>query len=175
MRQDNDLPFLNFRVFHSEFEFCMLVIKDSPRACVRYRSDGTVSKRLRGADAKARFENEIRVLRYLESRSCDFVPKLIRYNTESVEIIMTNCGAAVQHLRAEKLDELFSSLESYGVRHEDPALRNITYRASDGRFCVIDFELAAIIDDTPGVGLSVPELDKRFDELEQIIASELEQ
>jgi hypothetical protein len=28
------------------------------------------------------------------------------------------------------------------VRHEDRELRNITYRISDGRFCVIDFEFA---------------------------------
>ena len=84
-------------------------------------ADGTVSKRLRGADAKKRFENEIRVLRYLESRSCDFVPRLIRFNSDSLELRMSHCGAAVQRIRPEKLDELFSSLESFGVRHDDRA------------------------------------------------------
>jgi hypothetical protein len=42
---------------------------------------------------------------------------------------------------------LFAELEQYGVRHEDPFLRNITYRVSDGRFCIIDFEFATLLDD----------------------------
>jgi serine/threonine protein phosphatase PrpC len=45
----------------------------------------------------------------------------------------------------QRMHEIFAELESYGVRHDDPFLRNITYRASDGRFCVIDFEFAEII------------------------------
>jgi PPM family protein phosphatase len=152
----------------------MLVAKDSPRAYVRFRSDGTVSKRLRGADARARFENEIQVLRFLEARRCDFVPRLICSDTESLEIIMSHCGAVVQHMRAEKLAELFASLESFGVRHEDRALRNVTYRASDGRFCVIDFELAAILDESDVNGDELRSLEQRLTELEQVIAAELE-
>jgi hypothetical protein len=36
--------------------------------------------------------------------------------------------------------QLFDDLErEYGVRHDDPFDRNVTYRASDGRFCLIDF------------------------------------
>jgi len=31
------------------------------------------------------------------------------------------------------------------VRHDDPDMRNVTYRAADGRFCVIDFEFATIL------------------------------
>ena len=42
-------------------------------------------------------------------------------------------------------DALFAELETYGVRHEDRDMRNVTYRQSDGRFCVIDFELATIL------------------------------
>jgi PPM family protein phosphatase len=41
--------------------------------------------------------------------------------------------------------ELFAEVEQYGVRHDDPDPRNITYRQTDGRFCVIDFELATIL------------------------------
>ena len=41
--------------------------------------------------------------------------------------------------------ELFAELELYGVRHDDPDMRNVTYRQSDGRFCVVDFELATIL------------------------------
>jgi hypothetical protein len=40
---------------------------------------------------------------------------------------------------------LFAELETYGVRHDDPDLRNVTYRQSDGRFCVIDFEFASLL------------------------------
>jgi hypothetical protein len=31
------------------------------------------------------------------------------------------------------------------VRHDDPDVRNVTYRFSDGRFCVIDFEFATLL------------------------------
>ena len=32
------------------------------------------------------------------------------------------------------------------MRHEDAALRNITYNERSGRFCVIDFEFATILE-----------------------------
>ena len=48
-----------------------------------------------------------------------------------------------QKMRKQKIDRLFAELErDYGVRHDDPFEKNITYRQSDGRFCIIDFELA---------------------------------
>jgi serine/threonine protein phosphatase PrpC len=50
----------------------------------------------------------------------------------------------------ERIRELFAELEKYGVRHDDPYLRNITYRATDGQFCIIDFEFATILDEDPG-------------------------
>jgi len=31
------------------------------------------------------------------------------------------------------------------VRHEDAEVRNITYRQTDGRLCVIDFEFSTIL------------------------------
>jgi protein phosphatase len=40
---------------------------------------------------------------------------------------------------------LFAELEKFGVRHDDPDVRNVTYRQSDGRFCVIDFEFATLL------------------------------
>jgi tRNA A-37 threonylcarbamoyl transferase component Bud32 len=40
---------------------------------------------------------------------------------------------------------LFAELEKFGVRHDDPDMRNVTYRFSDGRFCLIDFEFATIL------------------------------
>ena len=47
----------------------------------------------------------------------------------------------------ERTRELFAELEGFGVRHDDPDVRNVTYRQSDGRFCVIDFEFATILPD----------------------------
>ena len=55
----------------------------------------------------------------------------------------------VEHLGEDRQKELFAELERYGVRQEDPYLRNITYRVADGRFCIIDFEFATLLDD-PG-------------------------
>ena len=57
----------------------------------------------------------------------------------------TNCGSRVVHLDEERRRELFAELETFGVRHDDPDMRNVTYRQTDGRFCVVDFELATIL------------------------------
>jgi hypothetical protein len=46
------------------------------------------------------------------------------------------------------MQALYASLLPYGVRHDDPFLRNVTYRTSDGQFCLIDFEFATILDDS---------------------------
>ncbi|MFO0940377.1 MAG: protein phosphatase 2C domain-containing protein [Pirellulales bacterium] len=119
--------------------------KNTQRALVRIGFDGTVHKLFRGPEADTRFANEARVLKYLEQRKCPFVPRLLSANTETLEIVTTNCGARVQHLTDAKVTEIFGELEKYGVRHDDPFLRNVTYRAHDGRFCVIDFEFAEII------------------------------
>ena len=149
----------------------MLNIKDSPRARVRFRSGWTVSKQFRGSNARERFENEIRVLRFLESKLCHFVPRLIHADPNLLEIDITHCGAAIQHLSPRKLEEIFSSFESYGVQHGDPAIRNVTYRASDGSFCVIDFELASIIDESKAPSQLFHRIDKQFDDLEQILTT----
>ena len=119
--------------------------KNTQRALVRIGYDGTVHKQFRGPEAQARFNNEVRVLRYLELRKCPFVPRLLEANTDELKIVTTNCGSRVEHLTDEKVKELFDSLEQFGVRHDDPFQRNITYRAQDGRFCIIDFEFAEII------------------------------
>lgn len=119
--------------------------KNTQRALVRIGYDGTVHKQFRGPESSSRFENEVRVLKYLESRKCSFVPRLLDADETELIIVTTNCGARVQHLPDEKVKELFAELEQFGVRHDDPFLRNITYRASDGRFCIIDFEFAEII------------------------------
>jgi hypothetical protein len=58
--------------------FCdMLKVKDTLRATVNLTFDGRVIKAYHGPDAQTRFENEVRVLRHLEARGCNFVPKLL--------------------------------------------------------------------------------------------------
>jgi len=123
----------------------MLQVKDTLRARVRVSFDGRVEKTYRGPNAKERFENEVRVLRYLEERGCNFVPRLLEADPEKLRIMTTHCGTRVEHLDEARAKELFAELETYGVRHDDPDIRNVTYRQADGRFCIIDFELATIL------------------------------
>jgi tRNA A-37 threonylcarbamoyl transferase component Bud32 len=125
----------------------MLKVKDTLRATVNLTFDGRVIKTYHGPDAPKRFANEVRVLRHLESRGCDFVPKLLEADAEKLRIVTSSCGTRVEHLDEQRLRELFAELESYGVRHEDPDIRNVTYRQRDGRFCIIDFEFASILPD----------------------------
>jgi tRNA A-37 threonylcarbamoyl transferase component Bud32 len=123
-------------------------VKDTLRSTVRLSYDGRVFKAFHGPDAQQRFDNEVRVLRHLEAKGCIFVPKLLEADPKELSIVTTNCGNRVERLDAARQTELFGELEQYGVRHDDAELRNVTYRQSDGRFCLIDFELATIL---PGV------------------------
>lgn len=125
-------------------------MKDTARALVRIGYDGRVHKTFRGHLARERFEHEVRVLRYLEERRCDFVPRLLEVAPDALKIITTNCGQRIDQINAERLCELFAELEQFGVRHEDQDMRNITYRRNDGRFCIIDFEFATILDGGDG-------------------------
>lgn len=121
-------------------------IKDTARALVRIGYDGRVHKTFRGPKAEERFANEVRVLRALEERGCGFVPRLLSVEPSLLKIVTTNCGSRVEHLNEERRLELFAELERFGVRHDDPDMRNVTYRVSDGRFCVVDFEFATLAD-----------------------------
>ena len=125
-------------------------MKDTARASVRIGFDGRVHKIFRGHLARERFEHEVRVLRYLEARGCNFVPQLLESEAAALKIVTTNCGGRVDQLNPDRQKALFAELEQFGVRHEDRELRNITYRVADGRFCVIDFEFATILDDGTG-------------------------
>ena len=126
-------------------------VKDTGRAIVRIGYDGRVHKTFRGPKARERFETEVRVLRYLEEVGCDFVPRLLDSDPEALMIVTTNCGSRVERLNEERMKELYDELETYGVRHEDAFLRNVTYRQQDGRFCLIDFEFATILSEESSV------------------------
>ena len=123
----------------------MLQVKDTLRATVRMSFDGRVFKTYHGPDAPTRFAQEVKILRYLESRGCTFVPRLLEADSEKLRIVTTNCGTRVEHLDEERRKSLFAELEAFGVRHDDPDIRNVTYRQKDGRFCIIDFEFATLL------------------------------
>jgi PPM family protein phosphatase len=117
------------------------------RAHVRMSYEGLVYKTFRGPNAAGRFENEVKVLKYLQDRGCLFIPPLVSYDPRKLQIVMRSCGNRVDHLDKERAERLFTELEAYGVRHDDQDVRNVTYRQSDGRFCIIDFEFATILDE----------------------------
>jgi Ser/Thr protein kinase RdoA (MazF antagonist) len=121
-------------------------IKDTLRATVRIGYDGKVHKTFRGPKAEERFATETAVLRYLEARECPFVPRLLEAYPEELKIVTSSCGTRVERMDDERLAEIFAELEAFGVRHDDAELRNVTYRQSDGRFCLIDFEFATILE-----------------------------
>lgn len=128
-------------------------VKDTQRATVRVSYEGKVYKTFRGPKAEERFANEVKILRYLKKRGCPFVPTLIEEDRDKLQIVTTSCGARVEHLDEARAKELFAELEEYGVRHGDADVRNVTYRGTDGRFCLIDFEFATILEGAEAGGL----------------------
>jgi tRNA A-37 threonylcarbamoyl transferase component Bud32 len=139
-------------------------IKDTKQATVRIGFDGKVHKRYHGPMAAERFRNEVRILRYLDKQGCRFVPRLLEVDEPRLTIITTNCGAIVDQISEEKLQQLFQALEQYGVRHEDPFPRNVTYDAREGRFCLIDFEFATILATGEGLRLAEVETQHKADQ-----------
>ena len=124
----------------------MKIAKDGIRSIVRVGFDGRVFKTFRGTDADKRFANECRVLKVLEERGCDYVPQLLDSDDTTLTITTTNCGAPVQSISTSKCEAIFQELkDQFGVVHDDPFDRNITYCQHKGRFCVIDFELATVL------------------------------
>ncbi len=121
-------------------------VKNTRRSKVRLSYDGKVFKEFKGCQAEERFNNEVLVLKYLEEKGCPFVPRIIYTDQSKLLIVTTNCGKLVEHISDRKKEALFAELEGFGVRHEDAYARNITYRVTDGRFCIIDFEFATVLD-----------------------------
>ncbi len=136
----------------------MLKVKDTLRSTVHLTFDGRVVKVYHGPGAAERFANEVMILRHLEERGCRFVPRLLEAEEAQLKIVTSNCGSRVEHLDESRIRELFAELEAYGVRHDDPDVRNVTYRNSDGRFCLIDFEFATILPPPPDATPAEPEV-----------------
>ncbi|MCC5789218.1 MAG: serine/threonine protein kinase [Opitutales bacterium] len=137
--------------------------KDTRQATVHIGYDGRVHKTYNGHKAQERFDNELRVLRYLETQNCPFVPKVLETDEDKLYLVTTNCGAIVEKISEDKLRKLFAELEQYGVRHEDPFQRNVTYSPQLGRFCLIDFEFATIL--ATGEGLTLNDVKRDSHEL----------
>ena len=123
----------------------MLKVKDTLRATVHLTFDGRVFKTYHGPNAQTRFDNEVRILKHLEERKCPFVPRLLETHPDELRIVTTNCGSRVEQLDEKRTKEIFGELEKFGVRHDDPDIRNVTYRFADGRFCLIDFEFGTLL------------------------------
>ena len=128
--------------------------KNTARAVVHIGYDGRVHKTFKGPQAAERFDNEVRVLEYLRRHRCPFVPRVLQQDASQLYLVTSNCGARVDHISEQKANKLFAELEQYGVRHEDAEVRNITYDSREGRFCLIDFEFATILE--PGYPPSPP-------------------
>jgi hypothetical protein len=120
--------------------------KNTARAVVNIGYDGRVHKYFKGPQARERYENEKRVLEFLERGACPFVPRLLDSNDSKLYLVTSNAGKRVEHISKAKCSKLFAKLETYGVRHEDAELRNITYDENAGNFCLIDFEFATILE-----------------------------
>jgi len=150
----------------------MQEIKDTQRAKVRIGYDGQVHKTYRGPMARERFENETRVLRYLKEKGCEYVPQLLESDEEELKIVTSNCGARADSVTDAKATMLYAELEkAFGVKHDDPFARNITYSARLGRFCIIDFEFA-VINET-GEGLTIKEAEAYAEKCRNQQAKEL--
>jgi serine/threonine protein phosphatase PrpC len=130
----------------------MKELKDGIRSKVHIDFRGHVHKQFRGTDAEKRFATEVAVLKALEDRGAPNVPRLLRYDPETVTLVTTNCGSPAPLITVEKARALFQELEDlYGIRHDDPEPRNVTYSPHLGRFCLIDFELSEILPAPAGV------------------------
>jgi tRNA A-37 threonylcarbamoyl transferase component Bud32 len=122
-------------------------LKDGIRSLVRIDYFGHVHKYYRGTDKETRCATEVKILKVLEERKCNNVPKLLDYNLEECWIKTTNCGSPASEITKQKVEYLFKHLEyRFGVIHDDPEPRNITYNEQLGEFCIIDFELATLIE-----------------------------
>ncbi|NNC89927.1 MAG: SpoIIE family protein phosphatase [Akkermansiaceae bacterium] len=126
----------------------MKELKDGIRSEVRIDFEGRVHKCFRGHEKEKRCENEAHILRALEERGCPYVPRLLDHDQAETTIVTTNCGQPAPGISRERSDALFAELErEFGVRHDDPEPRNVTYSEELGRFCLIDFELATLLPD----------------------------
>ncbi len=144
----------------------MQVIKNTQRAQVSRNYSGSYTKFFHGPSKEQRFRNEVRVLQFLNSQGCPFVPSLLAFDEAELSITTSYAGEPVQRISEDRLASVFEELHVYGVRHDDPAQRNVLYNHALGRFTLIDFEYAEILEPCQP---TFEAIDKRFDRLESIV------
>ncbi|MFO0941065.1 MAG: hypothetical protein U0930_09875 [Pirellulales bacterium] len=144
----------------------MQVIKNTQRAQVARNYSGSFTKFFNGPSKVQRFRNEVRVLQFLNSQSCPFVPSLLAFDEVELSITTSYAGEPIQRITEERLSGVFEELQEYGVRHDDPAQRNVLYNHALGRFTLIDFEFAEILEPCEA---TLEAIDGRFDRLEAVI------
>ena len=150
----------------------MQLLKNTQRARVTRSSNGSISKCFSGPNKEERFANEVKVLQHLNQSGCDFVPKLLSYNEETLCIVTTTVGEHVQHISERKLESVFQELEAYGVIHGDRASRNVLYHHGLGRFSVIDFEFAELVEPESALRKEAQIL-QELDDLQNCLETEL--
>ncbi len=149
----------------------MLTLKNTQRAKVINLFDGRIVKHYHGPLARARFANEVRILRHLNRQGCPFVPLLLDSDDQELSITTEYCGHNVEHISEERLPRIFDRLLEFGVRHDDQAVRNVLYNAQTGNFSIIDFEFAELVEEYSSFQQSV---EQRLDEIEFVVNQELE-
>lgn len=151
----------------------MLKFKNTGRVQVVDAFDNHVIKcfkSFRGANAVQRFQNECRVLRHLNQLECPFVPRLMDSSPTLLSITTEHCGRSVEQLSEGRVQQLFDRLLEYGVRHDDPVLRNVLYDSRCNEFKLIDFELAEILDENMSVS---PRMERCLTDFENAIEEHL--
>jgi tRNA A-37 threonylcarbamoyl transferase component Bud32 len=143
----------------------MISLKNSQRSIVKLAFDGLVHKQYHGGLALQRLANEVRVLQFLEIADCPFVPRVMDYSLENMTVILSNCGQSVQQLSDSTVSELFDRLRQFDVQHDDPCLRNITYHTQQGCFCIVDFEFAQLLKQTP----TMNKVEREFESIEILL------
>lgn len=144
----------------------MQIVKDTQRAQVARDFSGSFTKFFNGPSKESRFRNEVRVLQFLNSQDCPFVPRLLAFDEGRLSITTSYAGEPVQRISDERLSAVFGELEEYGVRHDDQAQRNVLYSHSLGRFTLIDFEFAEILESS---ATTFEAIEQRFDDLDAVL------
>ena len=101
----------------------IIVLKDIDRCLVKHdKTNNTIVKNFRGRDKKKRFENEVAILQYLESKGCECVPKLLDSDSETLTTITTYVGEKVFEINEVDHRVLHNRVEAFGVSHNDRKL-----------------------------------------------------
>ena len=123
-------------------------LKDGIRSLVKIDFYGNVHKYFRGTDKEKRFTNEIRILKASNNVAVNMCPATSNPTRVSSTLLPATVALQLQISQRKKPRKSFviskkNMVSATMIRFP----RNITYDPNEGRFCVIDFELATLLDD----------------------------